>query len=241
MKAFNFITALFAALIIISCSSPKQKIAEHWAVYEFAMEHGDVTSAVNQMSAILAFDTTNQSAIDTLARLYFIQGNSLGAYKLANKIADKNSDHKQIIAETAIALGYADEAKKYLLELNAADTTGENIANKYKLATLHFSAEELKEAIVLLGEITANENSTKQSTRVNLDGGGFQDISLYAASWNFAGYIQTLVQDFDAAEQYYDEALRASPNFILAKNNKERLKEQRISAANAGEQPLKIK
>ncbi len=233
MRNFKFTVAILVLLFMVACSSPEKKIAEHWKIYDFAMDHADITSAINQVSSILAFDTTNQSAIDTLARLYFIQGNSLGAYKLANKITEKNIDHKQILAESSIQLGYAEDAKKYLIELNAADTTGDNIANKYKLATLHFSDEELKEAIVLLGEITSNENSTKQSTRVNLENGAYQDISLYAASWNFAGFIQTMVQDFDAAEQYYDEALRASPNFILAKNNKDRLNQQRLEAANS--------
>jgi tetratricopeptide (TPR) repeat protein len=238
MKKIQWIVVVLISLVSFACVSSQKEIEKKWEVYDFAMNHSDITSAISQVSEILAFDTTNQAAIDTLARLYFVQGNTFGAYKLANKITEKNNDHKQIIAESAIELGYAEEAKKYLLELVASDTANLNLSNKYKLATLHFTADELKEAIVLLGEITSNEASTQQSTRVNLENGAFQDISLYAASWNFAGYIQSMVQDFEAAEDYYNEALRASPNFILARNNMERLADQKKAAA---QQPLQPK
>ncbi|MEZ5023816.1 MAG: hypothetical protein R2728_11255 [Chitinophagales bacterium] len=42
---------------------------------------------------------------------------------------------------------------------------------------------------------------------------------MYAASWNFAIFIQLLNGDLAAAEEYFNEALRAQPNFALAKNN----------------------
>ncbi len=230
MSRAQLFVICIAAIVIASCTTRQMEIEHHWASYDSAMSNGDINSAIAEVNSVLAFDTSNQAAIDTLSRLYFIQGNTFGAYKLASKLEEKNNDHKVILAETAMQLGHSEDAKKYFIELNKIDSTGNNIGAKYKLATLHFNDEEFKEAIELLGQITNNENSAKQTTRVNLENGAFQDVSLYAASWNFAGFIQSLVQDFDTAEKYYDEAIRAQPNFILAKNNKARLVEQRKAA-----------
>lgn len=235
MNRIKLVAAIAIALTISACTTQQMEIDNHWTAYNVAMDNADINSAIAEVNAVLAFDTTDQAVIDTLSRLYFIMGNSFGAYKLAGKLEDKSNDHKVILAESAMQLGHSEDAKKYFLELNKIDSTGENISNKYKLATLHFNDEEFKEAIQLLGEITKNENSSKQATRVNMENGAFQDVSLYAASWNFAGFIQSLVQDFDTAEEYYDEAIRAQPNFILAKNNKERLAAQREAAAKEGQ------
>ena len=75
-----------------SCTTDQTEISQHWSAYKVAMKNADVTSAIAEVNAVLAYDTTNQNAIDTLSRLYFIQGNSFGAYNLGIKIAEKKSN-----------------------------------------------------------------------------------------------------------------------------------------------------
>ncbi len=222
---------IFTILLTIQCTTPRTQMDKHWKNYRTAINNGDVATAIVEVNSIFAFDTTNQSVLDTLSRLYFIAGNSFGAFNTSKKINEKTKEQKMIMAESALQIGMQSEAKSLFTELNEMDTTGNNIGIQYKLATLHFGDKEYEEAIILLNDITVNENSTKQSTRVKMSENSFQNVSLYAASWNFAGYIQLLSGDYDAAEKYFDEALRAQPDFELAKNNLAQTKTEKAKPA----------
>ncbi|MEZ5008519.1 MAG: hypothetical protein R2753_10265 [Chitinophagales bacterium] len=218
-KLKNYLFAIVIVLAVIQCTTPRTEMNKHWKNYNTAVSNGDIATAIVEVNSIYAFDTTNQAVLDTLSRLYFISGNSYGAFNTTKRINNKSRDQKMIMAESALQIGMQGEAKALFTELNDADTSGSFIGIKYKLATLHFSDKEYEKAIALLNEVTLHDNSMTQTTRVKVGDNSFQDVSLYAASWNFAGYIQLLNGDLAAAEEYFNEALRAQPNFALAKNN----------------------
>lgn len=219
MKVKFYPIVVLILLLVVQCTTPRTEMDKHWRNYRSAISNGDVATAIVEVNSVFAFDTTDQAVLDTLSRLYFISGNSYGAFNTSKRIKEKSKDQKMIMAESALQIGMQSEAKSLFSELNKVDTTGNNLGIKYKLATLHFGDKEYEEAIVLLNDITVNENSTKQATRVKTGENSYQEVSLYAASWNFAGYIQLLSGDYDAAEKYFGEALRAQPDFELAKNN----------------------
>lgn len=210
---------LLLAITFVQCTTPRGEINKHWKNYANAMTNGDIATAIVEANAIYTIDTTNQAVLDTLSRLYFISGNSFGAFQTTRKLTERNHAQRLILAESAYQIGNRSAAKQYFSEANSADTTSNNIGLKYKLATLHFDDKEYQEAIHLLNEVIQNERSQKVSTRTNHAEGQFQDVSLFAASYNFAGYIQLLNGQFEIAENYFNTALIAQPDFILAKNN----------------------
>lgn len=222
----SFLVIAVTVLALVHCTTPRTEMNKHWKNYTLAISNGDIATAIVEVNSIYAFDTTDQAVLDTLSRLYFISGNSYGTFNTVKRIKERSRDQKMMMAESALQIGIKSEAKTLFTELNEADTSGNNIGIKYKLATLHFGDKEYEEAINLLNEVTLNDNSTKQTTRVKVGDNAYQEVSLYAASWNFAGYIQLLSGDLQAAEEYFNESLRAQPNFTLAKNNLELLNQE---------------
>lgn len=209
--------------IITFCTTPGMQVKKHWAVYQQAMSYGDLHTAIVELNSIYVYDTTKLAVLDTLSRLYFMSGNSLGAYKTIKKLKEINIDQQAMLAESALKIGLDQEAKTSFSELVERDSTGTNIRAKYTLATLHYADKEYKAAIDLLDKVAQDENSVKETISVNIGDGLQQKVSLYAASWNFAGFVMLETKEYETAEKYLKEALRAQPNFQLAINNMELL------------------
>jgi len=225
-KIYILLTIASLALVI-GCTTPQSQIDQHWKAYKTAIYHGDIPTAVVEVNAIYACDTTSQSVLDTLMRLYYLQGNHVSAYNVGTQIDEPVKIHQTLIGESAMKLGLNEEAKKWFLQAEDADSTGLNLGAKYRLAALHYNDEEFDEALAVLNEIVKDEKSLELQTQISGDNSVVQNVMLYAASFNFAGFIFMDMNDFDTAETYFSEALRAQPDFVLAKNNMSLLAEKR--------------
>ena len=232
MKTFQYLLIVLAcsSLLFSACETPEIKIDQHWNAYKLAMIHGDIPTAIVEVNSIYALDTTSQSVLDTMMRLYFVQRNFVSTYKVGAKIDDKDFIHKSILAESTLQLGLVNETKALMMDIEANDSVGLNISTKYKLATMHFNDEEYAETLQLLGKIVDNEVSLEQATRISGDDNVTQNVSLYAASHNFAGFVFMQINEFDTAEDHFTEALRVQIDFQLAKNNLVQLEEKRAEA-----------
>ena len=227
MKRNLFAVTILALLVFISCTeSASTNINRHWQAYKQAMNFGDIKTAIVEVNQVLTYDTTNQAALDTLSRLYFIDGNNYGAFKTSLAIKEKTLVQKNILAEAAFNIGKTEVAKENYTIVIEEDTTN-NIAAKYRLATLNFSDKNYQEALALLGDVVGDEASLEQVTRVRNDNNTYQNVSLYSASHNFAGYVFLVNGDFETADGHFKEALRVQPNFILAQNNTKLVEEER--------------
>lgn len=232
MKAFVTILILLStSWLMWQCSTAETSSKEsHWDAYGMAMSHGDVITAITAVNAIYASDTADQMALDTLMRLYFIRGNHLSAYQSGKKLRKQSTIHKNILAEAAINLGKGEEAMALYEEIDREDSLGLTLNARYKLATLYFNQEDYPKALDALGQIVTDPQSMELKTRIAGDNAVSQQVVLYAASHNFAGYVFLMMNEFDTAEDHFSEALRIQPDFVLASNNMNQLAEKRASA-----------
>lgn len=214
--------AAISACILFSlsgCMTSQQETARHWKNYYMALSHGDLGSAIVEVNAICALDTSSQSSLDTLMRLYYLSGNFVSTYKVGEKLREKKTIHKKFMAESALKLGFTSEAKQWMIDIEENDSAGLNIASKFKLASIHYNDQEFEEAIALLGKIVDDDASFELRTKITGDSSVEQEVSYYAASHNFAGFVFLNLENYESAEAHFREALRVQPDFQLAKNN----------------------
>lgn len=196
------------------------------------MMNGDVNTAIVEVNAIYAIDTTDQAALDTLSRLYFVKGNYFSTYQVIHRMKKVDGIQRNMLAESSMQLGKVEEATALYSDLIQTDTTDNLLNLKFKLATLHYTSENYEEALSLLSDIVAEDASLERQTTIKVDG-GLQKVSLYAASHNFAGYIFLISGDYETARAHFNEAIRADENFTLPRNNLNEL--ERLTAESIAE------
>lgn len=227
MRSVILCLSVAVGLLAVRCTQPADADAAHWSAYKLALGHGDLNTAIAEVNAILARDTLNVSAADTLLRLYFVKGNFVSAWQVGKRIPEPDGVQKNLLAKSALKAGKPAEAKRLFLELDQADSTALNLHARYRLASLHFNDKEYELALDQLNRIVKDEESMELSIPVSGDSKVAQNVPLYAASFNFAGFVFLQEGDLETAETYFNEALRVMPDFQLASNNLELLAQKK--------------
>ena len=127
------ISVLASAIIITGCLTAEQQISGHWQNYNTAMKHADITTAIAELNAIYTLDTSSQSTLDTLFRLYYAVGNHLSTYNVGKQIRSKELLHKKFLAESCLKMGRIEEAKNWMVNIEDTDSIGLN--NQYEVQT----------------------------------------------------------------------------------------------------------
>ncbi|HEY0262400.1 MAG TPA: hypothetical protein VGB95_05200, partial [Chitinophagales bacterium] len=75
------------------------------------------------------------------------------------------------------------------------------------------------EASESLNTIVTSPDSEKEEVAISAGKNQTQKVSLKAAAYNVRGIIANELNNKTVAQQNFEEALKASPDFVLAKNN----------------------
>ena len=203
---------------ILGCSPTKKEIEQNWVMFNKAKEHGDHITCVAALNRIMVLDQFNLSVYDTLARIYFQSQMYVPAYNVSKKALayNPNSDMLVIAGDASEKVGKTEEAIGYYERIVASKP--DDIATIYKIATANFNLGKSDLAKPHLKKVINNERSKEIGLNFNNEGRS-QTIPYYSAALNVLGFIEMQDKNYPNAETVFMEALKRSPNFVLAKNN----------------------
>lgn len=215
---------LFATPLLFAQDAEKAKQEEYLSLYRRALGYNDLSSAAYALNAYLHHGG-DAKFNDSLALVFYNMNNLGGAYKLAGEINTK--DPKNVTALTLLAdiSGRAGEVKKSLEWYEKLVELSPSPYNHYQLATKQFVLERSLECKQSLQKAIADSAQAKQQmVRLDIGEGYGEDVPVLAAAMNMMGAIAYKEKDKVAAAEWYNKAIAAFPQFVIAKQNLEELK-----------------
>ncbi|MFN8251396.1 MAG: tetratricopeptide repeat protein [Ferruginibacter sp.] len=217
-------TVVSIAFILFAVSALAQDAAalkKHYLkMYNNALNWNDANAAISALHGYLALDD-NLAYKDTLSMLYFSSKSYISALILSEEVYKNqpaNPESGARAAECYDNLGDPKTAVK-LFEEVAAKTR--NPYHIYKMAVCQYELKRTLECEQSSKRVLADTNSNKIGVGFENGNGSSQTVPVNAAASNLLGVLQMDAKNYAAAKNYFNEALKAFPQFTGAKQNLE--------------------
>lgn len=222
MKKCLFFILLFLSAVSVEAqkNKPLPDTSVVWQTYRNAVVFNDMLVAKQALFQIISMQPENTGAYDSLAAIYFM----MGAYQqtiMAAEKAPSTAGLKEIRAYSYRNLGDLKTALQLFEELFAATSSPEN---GYQVASIQYSLKRLGECEVTLDKILKHADSPVKKVVITLDKGESQEVTYLAAAENLKGVMLNEMGKTERAKGCFERALASDPDFILAKNNLESIK-----------------
>ena len=194
--------------------------AEHyWQIYRLAQQYGDASVAINAMYHVLALQPDDLAVKDTLASLYFTSGFMAQALVLANEILKSTPDNTKMLELSAIAYGSLGLLKESVSQYERLFALTQSPYHLYQLAIQQYSLKRYEECALSLNRLIADPKSMEEKITIDSDQRTKQLVILKAAALNVLGVAHRDLNKNDAAKNYFEQAIKVDPEFVLPKNN----------------------
>lgn len=217
-------TFVSIAVLLVSITAMAQDAAalkKHYLkMYSNALSWNDAGAAISALHGYLAVDD-NLSYKDTLSMLYFSTKNYYSALILSEEVykgQPANYDAGARAAECYDNLGDPKTAVKLFEEVVPKTRSPYQV---YKLAVCQYELKRTLECEQSAKRALADTNSYKIGVSFENGNGSAQTVPVNAAANNLLGVLQMDVKNYTAAKNYFNEALKAFPQFVGAKQNLE--------------------
>lgn len=219
MRHLLLICALIGGFAWSTNAQNNTRQQEYLEVYRKALNYNDLNTASYALTAYLLQGGT-ETYKDTLALIYYNLSNYAGSFKLAGELNEK--DPKNITALTLLAdiSSKAGEVKSSLEWYEKLCILNPNPYNFYQMSTKQFVLERNLECKQSLQKVLEDSASAmQQKVRLDIGEGYGEDVPVYAAALNMLGAIAFREKDPAAAGDWYQKAVQAFPEFVIAKQN----------------------
>lgn len=222
MKKFLFLAAFLLLTFLVEAqkNKPFPDTTAAWQTYRNAIAFNDLLVAKQALFHIISVQPENTSVYDSLAGIYFM----MGAYQQAIMAAEKapvTPGLKDIRAYSYRNLGDLKTALQLFEELFAATGSPET---GYQVAGLQYSLKRMGECEATLNKVLSHPDAPVKKVVITLDRGESQEVTYLAAAENLKGVMLNEMGKTELAKSCFERALASEPEFILAKNNLDSLK-----------------
>lgn len=187
-----------------------------------ALKFGDLQVAKQSLYKMIALKPENKSLKDSLAYIYINLGSLQQAILLSREILSTSPENIGIIEVKAIAEQNLGMAKESLTSYELLFSKTKNVYHQYQIATLQYDLKRLAECNASIDAILATPEVDKKELNIGTGTRGqSQKVVLKAAVLNMKGVLAMDLNETAIAKVCFDEALKLTPDFVLAKNNAE--------------------
>lgn len=209
---------------VLSLSAQKNKTAPpdndpNWQVYRLALGYGDMNVAIHSLYQILAKDPTNTGIKDSLATLYFTSGFASQSLLVGMDILKTEPSNTKILELTAIAYSSLGYIKQAVEQYDKLYNLTHQPYHLYQLAVQQYTLKRYEECAQSLNNLIADPKSAEEKITIDGDAKKQQRVALKAAAYNVLGVAHRDLGKIEPAKNYFQEALKIEPDFILPKNN----------------------
>ena len=222
----QFYLTLSALLTVITLfAQANSDISREQSILKQALIYGDSDVATNTMYQIIAKEGATSTYKDSLAYLYFSGRRYSSCFMVCTDILSKNSDKQDILEMQAISLENLMAFEKAAQVYAKLVTKSNNNYHAYKLANLYYALKkyDMAQGAIQKAQQLKDNGEVKVTYAINQNYS--QEVSLLAAISNLKGLIETALDKKDAATASFQKALELQPDFVLAKENLEAIKE----------------
>jgi tetratricopeptide (TPR) repeat protein len=230
MKLMNRVGIGMAMLTLIvgmghAQQAPKKDLVDHYSrAYVTAIRLNDYDVAKDALLNLWVANPANDSILFSLSYLYLEMGKYPSAVISSQELLKRNQRHMGAMEISAMAfenLGIKDKALENYEQLYlSTDDPG----TLYKMAWLQFELSKFSESKTN-ADILINRKELEDATvYFTLSDGNEMEFPIKTALYNLKGMIAKEQGDKVNARKFFEEALKISPEFSIAKENIAQLK-----------------
>ncbi len=207
----------------------KNKIAaqdKDITIYKLALQYGDYDEAKHALYSLIARNPDNKGYLDSLVSLYY----GLNAYAQCvlsgNTYLSKDSTNLQIMEMVALSDNSLKRHKEAAGLYEKMYMQTGRIYYAYHLAVQQYFLKRVGECNQMIDIIINDPRSMKETIPISGDDSR-QNVPMKAAALNLRGIVLSEVNMPDKAKENFEAALKAFPEFTLAKKNLDALNEKK--------------
>lgn len=193
------------------------------AILKKAKNYGDVTVTLNSVYRLIALEGENSTYKDSLAYIYYSGRKYAPCFMVASEVLKRDPKNKEMLEMKAISLeslGAYDKALETYQELFKLKN---NNYYSYTIAKLQFSLKKNEEAYATILKTETLNDSGDVKITFNINQTHTQQVELLAAIPYLKGLIANELNKKDVAKQSFAKAVKIQPDFVLAKEQLEKL------------------
>lgn len=213
-----------AAAPAAAADPQKEKaFAQHQAIYENAMKYNDFIVARTSLYSMLALKPERTGLKDTLTYLYYNTNSYVQVILLGKEILETKPDKAEILELVAVSQQNLGMLKEALESFEKLFALSKDVYHQYNIASLQYMLKRYGECSESLNAILGAPQ-TDAVVAISDGQNESQQVPVKAAAYNMRGVVALEINQSDVAKQNFEKAIELHPDFVLAKNNLEKVK-----------------
>lgn len=229
-KVLIFIFGLFlivgfqttSALAQAASGKDSEAYKRQLSIYQNALKFNDMSVAKNALYNLRALDPADNSLLDSLAYLYYDYQQHASSLLVTREILARNPNNLAALEINAVSfenLGLYDQA---LTAYESLYLKHDSPYTLYKIGLLQLDLKRHTESKTSLDILLKKPDIDSLNVVVN-ENNQQKQIPMRAALLNFQGINNLELGEKEAAKQNFEEALKLVPDYVMAKENLEKL------------------
>ena len=208
----------------VPADSIPRELGQKIFMYTASKSYNDPVVTRVALYSLISEDPSNISLRDSLAMNYYQQQMFASAALVSQEVANAVPEDMfatEIAALSFDRLGVKSKALKYFDKLYLNNT--DDIDKLYKIAFLQLDLKLYEEALTSADQLIAHPESKNLKLIFPTDDSKGQEVSMDIASLRIKALVEEGRENKDAALKFVNEILAKSPDFEIAKAQKEAL------------------
>lgn len=195
------------------------------AHYHFAIHLKDYPTAIQALSKYIVLNPDQERYLDTLVALYYYGGQYQPCVNLAKIRLDQEAQNAPVREYLAMAYQQIDHRKSALDQYEILYQENKRLYHLYQIASLQYQVERFGECALSIEKLKIASDLQDESVELR-SGNVLQTVPMEAALYNLQGSLARQRNRPSEAASAYRKAIKRYPNFVLAKQNLEILREE---------------
>lgn len=211
---------------MFSQSFKDESIALEKKIISKAKRIGDMEVATYSMYKLIALEGDNSTYKDSLAYIYFSSRKYGSCFLISQEVLNRDPDNVAIMELKAISLESLGAVDKSLLVYEQLFALTNNNFHGYTLAKLQWTMKQYEAAYATITKVEGLNDTGEIMVTFSINQNHTQQIELLAAIPYLKGLILEDLNKNAEAKLSFEKALKIQPEFVLAKENLDRLNNQ---------------
>lgn len=188
-------------------------------IYRKAIACYDFSTAATALHTMLAIQPEHREWKDTLASVYYTQGNWLSAILVSEEILNDSAGNlfaREILAESQTQYGLTAASLSSFEKLFQQEARPMWL---YRVICLRYELKRQQECFAGIQTLLSLEGVGTETIRISYEDGSMQAVPLAAAALNVGGMLLKEAGRTAEAREIFKQSLNMMPEFVLAANN----------------------
>ncbi len=204
-------------------SNKTEAIALEKQIVKMAKSTGDPNVATLSMYKLIALEGANSTYKDSLAYVYFSSRRYAPCFMMTSEVLKRDPNHKEMLEMNAVSLESLGAYEKAVDAYKQLFAKTNNNLHGYNLAKLQYSTKKYDESLKTLQKVEKLNDSGKFKVTFSINQNHTQQVELLAAIYYLKGLDAIELNQKPVAKVSFEKAIKIQPDFILAKDNLDKL------------------